>query len=129
VVENGVTVGFQVRVRSHYYKGVWLSQLRPGAMKVDDAEYAKDDIVWEIGGVDYTPAQMEKIGNVNWDLGTCAVLKVKKPGGLAQGYHDVEVTFGYSASYMPPFLDDPEKGVRFRSAPVAHTHTRRMLIV
>ena len=35
VTENGEVVGFQVAFRSLYYRGVWLSQLRPATLRVD----------------------------------------------------------------------------------------------
>jgi len=43
---------------------------------------------------------------VNWPLLEPALLTVHKPGGLAQGFHDVVLEYTYSASYLPPALDD-----------------------
>ena len=40
------------------------------------------------------------------------MLIVKKPGGLAQGYHDITYGFYCTHSYMPPAmeaLEDPDK--------------------
>lgn len=125
IIENGAVVGFQIPVRSTYYRGIWLSQLRPGDVTVDGEVFAKDSVIWEIGGVEYTTDEMLTLGKVHWELMKPAYLKIKKAGGLSQGYHDVSVTFGNSASYMPPSFDDLETGVGFGPS----THSRKLLIV
>lgn len=105
IEENGKVVGFQICVRSDYYRGVWLSQLRPGKVIVDGVTYPKEEVIWNINGVDYTTEEMAQASNVFWRITDTAALKIKKEGGLAQGFHDVSVRFAASCSYMPPFLD------------------------
>ena len=36
VKENGKITGFQIKVRLPYYRGIFLSQLRPGTLYVDN---------------------------------------------------------------------------------------------
>lgn len=98
--------GFQVPIRSLYYRGVWLSQLRPATVTVDGETFSGDQITWTIGGKTYEQAELANYGNVNWPLLEPAILTVRKPGGLGQGTHEVEVAYTYSASYMPPAMDD-----------------------
>lgn len=105
IEENGKVVGFQICVRSDYYRGVWLSQLRPGKVIVDGVTYPKEEVIWNINGVDYTTEEMAQASHVFWRITDPAALKIKKEGGLAQGFHDVSVRFAASCSYMPPFLD------------------------
>ncbi len=105
LVENGEKVGFTFRARMTYYRGIWLSQLYPGKVVVDGEVFPKETIIWNIGGKDYTYDELGKTGNVSWPWEEAAVIKVRKPGGLSQGYHDVELYMGKSASYMPPFVD------------------------
>jgi hypothetical protein len=105
IVEDGEVVGFQVCVRSDYYRGVWLSQLRPGKLIVDGVTYAKEQVIWEINGKDYTVDELAQASNDFWRITDVATLKVMQKGGLAQGFHDVSVRFAASCSYMPPFLD------------------------
>ena len=61
------------------------------------------------------------------------VLKVKKPGGLAQGYHDLQYGYCFTSSYMPPFLQsmlDPDKeSMVFLPEFGKHVNSRRLLIV
>ena len=112
IVKDGKVVGFQVRVRSLYYRGIYLSELFPRAMIVDGVTYPKEQVIWEINGKEYTNKEMETHGNVHWCSTTDpATLKVYIPGGLETGYHDVEVRFNYSSSYLPPQLQpnlDPD---------------------
>lgn len=105
IEKDGKVVGFQICVRSDYYRGVWLSQLRPGKVVVDGVTYPKEEVIWEINGKDYTAAEMAVAGNDFWRITDVATLKIMKEGGLAQGFHDVAVRFAASCSYMPPMLD------------------------
>lgn len=105
VTIDGEKVGFQVSIRLTYYRGVWLSQLRPATVIVDGEKFENDQITWTIGGNVYTQAELKNLGDVHWSLLEPAVLTTVKPGGLATGLHDVEVQFAYSSSYMPPEMD------------------------
>ena len=105
IEENGKVVGFQVCVRSDYYRGVWLSQLRPGKVVVDGVTYPSSDIIWEINGKDHTVEEMAHNSTDFWRITDVATLIVMKDGGLEQGYHNVSVRFGASCSYMPPIMD------------------------
>ena len=105
IVEDGMITGFQICVRSDYYRGVWLSQLRLGKVVVDDITYSKEEVIWEINGKDFTDKELSQAGDEFWRITDVAVLKIKKEGGLSQGYHDVSVRFAASCSYMPPFFD------------------------
>lgn len=133
IKENGQVVGFQFKVRLHYYRGIFLSQLRPGTLWVDGEMFTKDDIIWNINGEDYTWQQMAQDYKTHWNICTPATLKVRKPGGLAQGYHDLKYGFCYTSSYMPPFIQsqlDPDKeSIVFMPEFGHHVNERRLLIV
>ena len=62
-----------------------------------------------------------------------AVLKVKMPGGLKQGYHDLKYGFCFTSSYMPPALQnmlDPDKeSFVFLPEFGRHVNERRLIIV
>ena len=127
--EDGNAIGFQVCVRSTYYKGVWLSQIRVGDVVVDGEVFGRDKQTWIINDVDYDPDEMEKISTIHWHILDVATIFVKKPGGLSQGYHDVWLRWGHRSSYMPPSMtvfndDSTELG---RSGDFLDK--RRMLIV
>ena len=131
--ENGNPNGFEFRMRTTYYRGLWLSQLRVGSVYIDGERILPDsgDITWIIEGKEYTPAEMAEDNVDFWPMNKPVIVRVKKAGGLKQGYHDVWCTWGFSSSYMPPDMDqfkdevDP-KGFSMGGNP---TKKRRMLIV
>jgi len=103
---DGKAVGFQFNIRSLYYRGLWLSQLRPATVKVDGETFTGDQITWTINGVTYKQDEMYTLGDVHWGLLELATLNVFKEGGLEQGIHDITLSYAYSSSYMPPEMDE-----------------------
>lgn len=133
IKENGKVVGFQLKIRLPYYRGVFLSQIKPGNLTVDGEVFTPDQITWRINGEDYTPQEMRADWKNHWHPMEPAVLLVRKEGGLAQGYHDLEYGFCCTHSYMPPFLEqtaDPNKPeMVFMPEMGHHLNRRRLLIV
>lgn len=120
-VENqGKITGFQFNIRSLYYRGLWLSQLRPATITVDGETFSGNQITWTISGVTYEQEEMLKLGDVHWGLLEPATLTVRKEGGLKPGTHDIELTYQYSSSYFPPAMD-----TLLSSAP----HNRKLVLV
>lgn len=133
IKENGEVTGFQFKVRLPYYRGIFLSQIRPGTLYVDGECFTKDQIIWNIKGTDHTWQEMEKDFKTFWEVTAPAVLKVRKTGGLAQGYHDLKYGFCFTSSYMPPLiqdnLDPDQESMVFMPEFGHHVNTRRLLIV
>ena len=81
----------------------------------------------------FTNEEMRTDFQTHWSVTCPAVLKVKKPGGLAQGYHDLKYGFCFTSSYMPPIIQDnldPDKeGFVFMPEFGHHVNERRLLIV
>lgn len=46
--EEGNVTGFQFKVRLPYYRGIFLSQIRPGTLYIDGEKIEKDQIIWNI---------------------------------------------------------------------------------
>jgi hypothetical protein len=101
VYEDRKAVGFQVRYRSTYYRGVWLSMSTGFEVTVDGEKFPKDRVKVTIGGKTFTQEEMTKIGTVQWPNYEAAILTVTKPGGLTPGVHDVAVDWGHRTSYIP----------------------------
>lgn len=133
IVENGEAVGFQFKIRLPYYRGVFLSQLRPGTLTVDGETFTKEQITWCFNGEEYTADEMAVDFKTHWNPTETAVLKVKKPGGLKQGYHDLKYGFCFTSSYMPPALQatlNPDKeSFVFMPEFGHHVNERRLIIV
>ncbi len=133
IKKDGEVVGFQLKVRLPYYRGIFLSQLRPGTLIIDGERFEKEDIIWHINGEDYTYEEMKTDFHTHWSVLTPAVLKVRKEGGLAQGYHDITYGFCFTSSYMPPMmqndLDPDRESMIFLPEFGKHVNHRRLLIV
>lgn len=132
--ENGEIVGFQLNVRLTYYRGIFLSQLRPHKVVVDGEVFPREDIIWHVNGRDFSYEQMKTESSVHWGPEHLATLKIRKPGGLSQGYHEVTTGYKVSSSYLPPNLqtgidnEDPEPIFQILGFGQQH-ETRKLLIV
>ncbi|MGN0363561.1 MAG: DUF6379 domain-containing protein [Bilifractor sp.] len=131
--EKGQVTGFQFKVRLPYYRGIFLSQIMPGTLYVDGEKFDKDQITWVIDGEEYSNEEMSVNWKTHWSVLKPAVLRVKKLGGLAQGYHDLKYGFCFTSSYMPPIIQahlDPDKeNMVFMPEFGHHVNERRLLIV
>jgi hypothetical protein len=67
---------------------------------------------------------MKTLGRVMWPLNETAILTVKKPGGLEQGEHEVQVITGHIASYIPPRMD-----TMYIEMAKRRPNTRKLIIV
>lgn len=133
IEENGRITGFQLKIRLPYYRGVYLSQLRPGHLIVDGMEFGENEILWRVNGEDYTYEDMRKDMNTHWHPLEPAILIVRKDGGLEQGFHDITYGFRCTHSYMPPemeAIENPDKPAIVKFVEFGdNLHNRRLLIV
>jgi hypothetical protein len=53
----------------------------------------------------FAQADLANHPDVHWSSLEPTILTVRKAGGLAPGIHDVEVSYRYSASSLPPRID------------------------
>ncbi|TXS91877.1 hypothetical protein FV139_14160 [Parahaliea maris] len=105
IVDGNDITGFQVPIRLNYYRGVWMSQVRPITVTVDGTTYEGDQIAWEVSGKTIAQKDLADSTDIHWNSLDAAMLLVKKAGGLKPGIHDIEVFNEFSASYLPPRLD------------------------
>lgn len=133
IKQYGKIVRFQLCVRLTYYRGIFLSQLRPQKIIVDGKIYPKEQVIWEIKGREYSCKEMETESNVQWCPDETAILKVYIDGGLEEGYHEITTGYKYSSSYMPPKLQqdiDIEEVNPFLEMMFGQLHsTKKMLLV
>lgn len=93
--------GFQLLVKSSYYRGVRLSLVDGIEVTVDGEQFERSAVQFETGGRKYTLDQLESIGDRQWEWLEPAIVTVAKPGGLKPGVHDVQVVVKLRISYMP----------------------------
>ncbi len=101
VVEAGRITGFQVCVKSAYYRGVPLSMLEGIDVTVDGQHHDGAQVRYTIRGRTYTAAELANTADVHWPWLEPAIVTVPLPGGLAPGLHRVEVVVKIRISYMP----------------------------
>lgn len=98
----GRMTGFQIRIRTPYYRGIWASLLEGADVSVDGEEFSREKILWTLGDKTFTLSELEASRDVRWPFDEAAVLILPKPGGLDIGMHEVRVKLAFRASYMPP---------------------------
>jgi len=106
VMSGTQTTGFQLQIRTNYYRGTYLSQIDALRLVVDGEEFPTDNMTITIEGVIYTFDQLAKATHKRWFFGDPATLTVFKPGGLKPGSHTVQLGLFNRNSYIPRF--DPE---------------------
>jgi sugar phosphate isomerase/epimerase len=104
VVEDGRVTGFTFALRNPNYRGGAASML-DGIEVVVDGERIPDHVpLWGLQGDTYTLDELKASTDVRWQLDEPATITVPKPGGLAVGVHDLEVTVYLRRSYFPPLI-------------------------
>ena len=96
--------GFEFRFTPKYYKGLWFTQCRFGNVTVDGEVFDRDSLIFEYDGLEYTREELFDV-KIYWQIRVPITVKVKKPGGLKLGYHDVSMDFGWVLNYN----GEPEK--------------------
>jgi hypothetical protein len=100
VREKEQIVGFQMKVRITYYRGVFLPLVSPFDVTVDSEKFKPEQLRFTYKDKTYTMDEMAKAETIHWDFGDPATLTVLKPGGLKPGIHDVEVVETVKPSYI-----------------------------
>lgn len=98
---DGKVIGFQLRVRIGYYRGLVLSMVEGFDVSVDGERYPRQENLFEVRGRTFTFAQMETEYDERWEMGEYATVTVPRPGGLAPGKHQLDVTEFLRVSYIP----------------------------
>ena len=101
VVQDGQTMGFQVRVRCPYYRGIWASLLEGAAVTVDGESFSSESTQWTLNGKTFSASELANEPELRWPYEESVILTVGKPGGLEPGLHDVQVSITWRWSYIP----------------------------
>lgn len=99
--EDGGAVGFSFEMRVPYYRGFTLSILRDLKVTVDGEEFPREAVTVTVNGETFTLDEASTVIHNRWLFGRFGKVSVKKPGGLAAGKHNMDVTVTVAPSYMP----------------------------
>jgi len=104
VYKGGQPIGFQILLKTAYYRGVFLDIVGAIEITVDGAMYSRDQLRLTVDGRTFTMDEAGRTEDVHWDFGTPMIVTVLTPGGLKPGIHDMQVSQGVNPSYVPPNL-------------------------
>jgi hypothetical protein len=93
--------GFQLCIRTPYYRGMWLSMLEGADVTVDGERHSRSEVSWTIAGETYGVAELAAASDRRWPYEQPALLTVPRAGGLEPGVHELEVAVVYRMSYIP----------------------------
>lgn len=102
VIRNGVIVGFELKTRITYYRGIPLSMIDNIEIRVDNRLVDKTKIHFTPNGEDwFTLSEMETVSAIKWEFGEEATVFVAQEGGLPQGKHKVSLRTTVTVAYAP----------------------------
>ncbi len=101
VVKDGKVIGYQLKTRIAYYRGVPLSMVDEIELKVDDQPVPSEKIRFTVSNETYTLKEMETVTCTKWEFGQQATLFVEQSGGLSQGEHKVFLRQTTRVAYYP----------------------------
>ena len=104
IVRDGRPIGFEFNIRLTYYRGIFLSQLRPQNVVIDGKTIPKEKVVWVLNGHEHSYNSMRWDCETHWCPDQPATLRIYDGEGLKSGYHCLSTGYMYSSSYMPPQL-------------------------
>ena len=99
--EMGKPAGYQVDVRLAYYRGQYLSVIDQLELAVDGVKADDQDLRLCLNGNEFAPWELKEAYQEFWGIKTPATLKVRMPGGLTAGDHQVKLTLMFRCPYLP----------------------------
>jgi len=103
VEQDGKVTGFQIGERLPYYRGVVLSLLGDTDLSVDGEHFAPEQITLTLNGHSYQLSEIKNETDDKWEFGDVGILTISKPGGLAPGEHQVELSQHMVIAYILSF--------------------------
>jgi hypothetical protein len=101
ISQNGNVSGFQLDIKTGYYRGTYLSLVEGFEVTVDGETFTREQTKFMIGGHMYVLDELANLTDARWPFQETATLIISKPGGLKVGMHDVQVVQKTRVSYMP----------------------------
>ncbi|MET3937668.1 hypothetical protein ABIC22_000480 [Paenibacillus sp. PvP094] len=105
VKKDGKTVGYEIRTRITYYRGIPLSMVHDIQVEVNDNPVPREQIRFSLDGEQYfTLDEMATVTSYKWEYGQEGIIFVEQEGGLSEGEHKVKLTQVTRVAYIPvPF--------------------------
>jgi len=101
VVKDGQVIGYQLKTRIAYYRGVPLAMVDKIELVVDDVPVLAEKIRFTVGDETFTLKAMETVTSTKWEFGQQATIFVDQPGGLKKGEHKLFLSQTTRVAYYP----------------------------
>lgn len=101
VTVDGKIIGYQLKTRIAYYRGVPLSMVDKIELVVDDQPVPSEKINFTVGDETFTLKEMETVTSVKWEFEQQATIFVDHPGGLTKGEHKIFLSQTTRVAYYP----------------------------
>jgi hypothetical protein len=101
VVKDGKVIGYQLKTRIAYYRGVPLAMVDKVELVVDDVPVPAEKIRFTVGNETFTLKEMETVTSAKWEFGQQATIFVDQPGGLSKGGHKLFLSQTTRVAYYP----------------------------
>lgn len=111
VEKDGEIIGYEMKTRITYYRGIPLSMVQDIQLKVDGVEVPREQLRFSLDGETYfTLDEMMTVTSYKWEYGEEGIVFVEQKGGLPKGSHEITLTQGTRVSYIPvPFFGTQTK--------------------
>lgn len=116
IVDNGELSGYELQTLITYYRGIPMSMIEYVHVTVDGKQEDDEAIIISIDGHDwFTLKEAETVTSYKWEYGEPLYIRVKRPGGLEKGVHQIKLTVATRTAYIPV----PLEGNRERTVEIA----------
>lgn len=113
VVTEGTIVGFEVKLRIPYYRGIALSLINSIDLEIDGVSFPREDMTFSVETGSFPYNELSTAINNRWEFGEKATLFVKKEEGLSEGTHNVHAIVNLRISYLPwPNIGEDTKNIK-----------------
>ena len=116
VWEHGKKVGYQIKLRIPYYRGLPLSCIDVIELWVDGEKVDPETMYVTSQGKTYKYLDIfrdDMETETYWLFGDFLTVTIKKDGGIEQGHHEVRANLGVRCSYSPTRMADYERIITF----------------
>ena len=99
--ENKKIAGYEFQTRLAYYRGQYLSVIDKLQVTIDGEVVPDEDLRFCINNKEFAVWELKEAYYEFWRIIDPATIKIRKPGGLAAGEHDVKLTLMFRCPYLP----------------------------
>lgn len=103
VVVEGVTIGYEFKIKYPSYRGVFLSCIEDLRFKMDGEDIDRKDIYFYLNGKQFLLDELPECFKEYWFVREKATVRVMKSGGIARGEHSLNVFMKHRVPYTGYF--------------------------